>query len=450
MFAFSVRHLYLPSLLLLLLVGEGFAKPLLVEDHSEALCHWYKQGIRGATLVHVDDHDDCYSSLVRIETDPADLRQALERQGCEDLLPRTGFQVRQDSFYSVADFLSPAWQLGVVAEVWWVVAAAKPVDAEWLEDFRRRMGHRYPAEFLEGLRLEGGIVKGQLKGMPVHITGLMQLPAFDKPLLLDIDVDYFIGLYRNPLEREMLSLVGDFFAALYRVPRQFELVTIAASVNGGYTPVRFRYLADWMLAAFDDFDRLRRDGPQRAWRLQAAVEKTDYLLDRKEALRLNVELEKLLPDSGLTAYNRAWMAAGQGRADEALKWQSLAGKRDERYLLGYLELAQKFSSMKRVEEFERLLRAGLRQAPEEVAFTMELGSSLIDRQRYREAQEVFEAGIRANPGVAIPHAGLAFALQHRGQNVEARAAMAEFRRLAQPGQNTAAVYRTWERLLSQP
>ncbi len=439
-------NLLLCSLSLVFCVSQGVAQssPLLVEDHSEALCHWYKAGIRDATLVHVDDHDDFYSSLVRIPSEPSQIRAALENSRCADLQLRTSHQIQSDALYGIADFIYPAWQLGVVAEVWWVLPEKKPLDSTWLQNFTQQKAHRYPADFLSSLKLNKNRVEGLLNGMPVRMLTLQQLPAFERPVLLDIDVDYFLGFYDNPLEKQMISLVGDFFKQLFTSERDTELITISVSSNGGYTPIRFRYLADWMATAFSDLPELAKNGPPETWKLQSGFEYADYLLDRTQAAGLNNELERLLPDTGQAAYNRAWMAAQQGDVEQALKNQVLAVERDARYVLGFQELADKFQQLGKQDAVEKLLRQGLLVDPQRASLYTRLGSFLLDNGRVTEAVEIFSSGAERLPKVAILRAGLAFALIKQQKISAAAGAFAIFRQLAQPGQNTDAVLKAWK------
>ena len=77
----------------------------------------------------------------------------------------------------------------------------------------------------------------------------------------------FVALAENPVRGGMLRTAGSFFGDLTarQVPSDF--VTVAASVEAGSTPLKFRYLADYVR------DFVSRPGeiaeaPPEEWRLQ--------------------------------------------------------------------------------------------------------------------------------------------------------------------------------------
>lgn len=421
--------------------------PTVVEDHSEALCQWYRSGVNSAILLHFDAHDDFFSKLVTISASDATIRAALETQSCAELQPRVSHQIQSDALYGIADFIYPAWRLGVISEVWWVVPEEKPLSAQWLKDFLVKRKDQYPEAFLASLTLKKqGHVEGVLQQMPVRILTVQQLPAFEKPVLLDIDIDYFVEMYQTPLQREMITVVGDFLRQWHQRKIPVEQVSISVSSNGGYTPVRFRYLADWLRLAFTDLGAMAKSGPPDDWKLQSGVERADYLLDRSEAHRLNDRLAKLQSASGLPEYNRAWMAAQQGDLALAMHAQDRAVKKDRRYLLGYQELAGKFMQLGQPEAAEELLKRSIAVEPQRASTYTQLGSLLIDDGRFREAVKIFDSAIDRLPKIAVLHAGKAFALAQLGEKDAARLAFAEFSRLAQPGTNTDAVKQVWQQL----
>ena len=86
-------------------------------------------------------------------------------------------------------------------------------------------------------------------GKPLTVCSIRNLPAFNEPVLLDVDVDYLvipnIG-YRgvNMYSRLPWLWPRELVSCLAEKRVRTDLVTIAYSVEGGYTPLQWKYLGD--------------------------------------------------------------------------------------------------------------------------------------------------------------------------------------------------------------
>lgn len=222
-------------------------RALLFEEHSSVLAHWWLERVRGRTLVYLDAHLDLQyvnpHRMRRLEQcSSAEQVAALEKP--HDLWPDGRFS------YSLEDFLYPAARLGLIGRLVWV--APPHVRAGYsekaIEQLRQMDGVR--PEDLRSFRRVDGRVEGRLFGLEITVCELGQLDAVALPSdsLIDIDVDYFVAV---PGDRTWID-PAEVCARLRRLPQEGEYVTLSRSVGSGFTPLRHRFLGDYLAALFEE------------------------------------------------------------------------------------------------------------------------------------------------------------------------------------------------------
>jgi tetratricopeptide (TPR) repeat protein len=224
---------------------------LLMEDHCHAYSFWKEHGFKDGICVHVDAHLDLMDRgftpkmLEKIATvrSAEDLKQCLT----PTFLPWGGVHC--------GNYLYPALLEGVVTHLIWVVPKKMVADAGSLLDFSHEELLNWMELTLEehdSLRQDGPRVEGVLAGQRFTLCTSEHLPELDdRPVLLDIDVDYFQDsddkIWQTPgeLHREM---------GLERI----DVLTTAVSVDGGYTCLEHRYLGEVIEQVF-------AEGPDSPW-----------------------------------------------------------------------------------------------------------------------------------------------------------------------------------------
>ncbi|MBK0394992.1 UPF0489 family protein [Ramlibacter algicola] len=283
------------------------------EEHASVLPHWLAQGAQGATLVSLDAHLDLqFVEPARIDR----LRHARTPEAWRALQAAHPLDPDRRACFGIEDFLHPAAQLGLVRHLVWVapphvlrdgamgalgaLAQMEGVTPEQLESFS--MGR-------------GGWLQGRLLGLDIVAGTLAQLQGLpiEGPLLLDIDADYFVAvpgdtLWCDPLAacRQLRDWLGP-----------ARPLTVARSVGTGFLPLRHRFIADLVAAAWDE----RADLPH--WSRLAAAERDPA---QREAL-LRAELAGH-PDCAATLHA---LSLACGDPAEAQRLQVAAAGRDAAY-----------------------------------------------------------------------------------------------------------------------
>ena len=195
---------------------EGI-KTALVDDHHEAFYWWWKSKLEGATLFHVDGHDDMAQAYVerRIET-------------AEDY-----------KLLDIGNFICPAVHHNLVSSVYWLNPHAK--KERKLHYFEKREtsfsgGHELYKDHSFKYAWSTKVTK-KIKAKEIEISS-------DTPLILDIDLDAFCCHQKDtlsflPVKSEEYEGALDYeqrveqtMKILSRLPRP-DFITIASSQGNG-------------------------------------------------------------------------------------------------------------------------------------------------------------------------------------------------------------------------
>jgi tetratricopeptide (TPR) repeat protein len=121
--------------------------------------------------------------------------------------------------------------------------------SEKAPDQLRQMDGVGPDDIMSFRRVEGRI-EGRVLGLDLTVCDLGQVEAVPLPgdSVIDIDVDYFVTV---PGDRAWID-PAEAFAVLRRLPVSSDRVTLSRSVSSGFTPLRHRFLGDYLAALFEE------------------------------------------------------------------------------------------------------------------------------------------------------------------------------------------------------
>lgn len=224
------------------------------DDHYEAFPTWREAGLTGLTCIHVDAHLDVMSigfseeSLKGIAL--ARSREELEKFRGNPRLPWGGFHC--------GNYLYPALKDGTICELIWVLPPHIIAGETFVDGVRQEVQNWVDLDLAEygGLHGQDGGVVGSLSGVRFIVCTADNLPRLgqDRKIALDIDVDYFIDnaddtIWQTP--HQLRDLLGELNPVA---------LTVAYSVDGGYTPLRERFLGKVTLDVFS--------GNSQAWKAE--------------------------------------------------------------------------------------------------------------------------------------------------------------------------------------
>lgn len=205
----------------------------LIEDHDAALTIWRQKGFKNLDLVHIDAHIDFgfyrakpIDNIIRDAKTLKELKSDLEHS-----LAYQQYENDLDKQANIGNYIYPAMQEGIVRDFYWVVPGAGSIPQAAL-CMQRKLSNR-------------------LSGRRFIVCTLKNLPIFEQKVLLDIDTDFLVidSLVNanNTVDigkRKPWITPAHLVETLKGKIRQPQIITIAYSVNGGYTPMEYKHLGD--------------------------------------------------------------------------------------------------------------------------------------------------------------------------------------------------------------
>lgn len=423
----------------------------LIENHSTAYSVWHDRGVRGATLVHLDTHDDCrYVPPEKLKR----LHALTERREFDAVFRLSDmgfvnrFETAPDTFlFDLGNFIYPCIADGTVTTFYWVVPDRSPTELQ-----KRRLRTHLARVLRIGLEdfsedEGGGWFRASLLGAEVIVTQLDRLPRVEPGALLDFDIDFFAfphGMTDRHLTGRLAwdpattcRLVAD------KVPDP-QAVTVCSSVWGGYLPVMLRFIPD---ACFEFFAR------------GAYPSYADELLDVVTHLRVRFEAAPLPAPPSDNAFAPAYnhlaglMRLMHGDTAAAIAKLTEAARGRHVYRKGLADAAEALTRMNNPSGAHRVLDAldalegkptasaiaararvhvaeGNLKAADRLSLTLTewdprphhlllRGGVLTEQQRYAEAAEAYEQVLQQSPNRAIGHYNMGVVLDRRGRQKEA-------------------------------
>ncbi|OGG26943.1 hypothetical protein A2960_02240 [Candidatus Gottesmanbacteria bacterium RIFCSPLOWO2_01_FULL_39_12b] len=206
----------------------------LIEDHHMAYFLWKKNNFNNQLLVHIDAHIDFHvNQLIDVDI----------------------------SHLNVGNFIYQSAKEKIVSELYWVIPGFKDTFFKNIYSIKKTLNHinsslPQPKE-RANIVVDSGGISTKINNIKLKICTLDALPNFANPVLLDIDIDYFINkaLYEsnnisNIGHKKQWISIKKFKNIILSKVQYPKFITISYSVNGGWTPVEFRSLADKIYTIF--------------------------------------------------------------------------------------------------------------------------------------------------------------------------------------------------------
>lgn len=376
------------------------------ENHDEALRFWRESAGANRILVHVDAHHDMWW------VDPAQR-------------------------VNIANFISPALREGILREIVWVVPGRSWESSQNRRQLFHHLRRIQEAVSIPPARLEiaHDHISTTLFGKPLHICSVEGLPKFSENVLLDLDVDYLI------FPRVTYGL-GDPHPALpWRWPADLlqdldargvpsDLITIAYSVEGGYTPLRWKYLGDELEI------RLDANGPAEVVRgmdLMREAAEAAVGGDRAIAEQKYLQAAGLLPEQAAPLWHLAFLYLDAGRVPEGQTLYHRALDLDPSYRTPYNSEGLWHYWRKYWAASEREYRSTLALDPRDAFAHLGLGWLAMERSRWSEAEPELQRAIEIDPSLLDAHRALGRVFLETGKLREAVAAYEKSLKLSLSG-----------------
>jgi tetratricopeptide (TPR) repeat protein len=386
---------------------EPIERVVVMENHDAAYEVWRGARMARKTLVHIDAHHDMW-------------------------------WVARGRAMTIANFICGALTEDLVGEVFWVVP-----DQTWQTGRTRKAVRRHLRKIAAAYPGDRATVRGGqawmstvVLGKPLTVCALGSLPRIDDDVLLDIDVDYLvipIVSYDEPDVHGPLpwrwpdELVRSLGARQVRS----ELATIAYSVEGGYTPLRWKYLGDELAS------RLRRPADRatdiQGFELMRAAALAAHRGGLGEAEQNYLRARDLLPDSAAPDFHLAQLCAESDRIVDGQKFYRDALARDPSYRTAYSTAGLRYFWQRRFPDAEREHRRALQLDPHDAYAHLGLGCLAAVDKRWPEAEALLRKSVALDGRLVDGYRVLGRVLLEQGRDAEAIGAYERSLKLALSG-----------------
>lgn len=373
-----------------------------IEDHHESYWAWKKRKFQNKIILHLDAHVDFGWFEVK---EPAQiLKEAKTLSEIKNFLEKkilfSRYEKTDEKLYTIGNYLYPALRDKIAKEIYWVIPGnyeKNQEDLKGAEKLLQRLKNQDPLGFSE---IKGNkILKTKLYGHPFYVCFLEGLPKINEKVLLNIDTDFFVIESIKKATNTALVSKRDVWIWPKEVLKILKdkgvkplFTTISYSVNGGFTPLSFKYLGDEMFHLLNNLDVKQKE---LFAKLQTAysVKKSGNL---KKAIRLYENLTKKpikKPFLAAIYFQLFLLFWEKGQKKKAVFYYQKAKKLDGKYGVydnnfgpPYLLLGKKKEAKK---EFEKIVFVDPKNAE---AFAG-LGEAYLLEKNYQKAKREFEKSL---------------------------------------------------------
>lgn len=330
----------------------------MVEEAAQALTVAARTGINNAVVLHIDNSDDLWPVPTANQVEKAKLLlkrrdfEALEISG-RVLTPGT------ERLYSYINHLVMAHRLGIVKEVYWAVPSLDAFDVDDLQaimNYPVNRSNPFAANTGTKLQIELPYIKGTISDVPVTIGLLKHFQKSKSPVWVDIELDYFAELHKNPVSSSYLGLLSGFVKAYEKLGIDPHLLTITFGNTDGQLGLSERFLGLWLQELLAN-PQMIQDEPPALWTLKEEALYQDFFIQPDEALTVYGEILKQDNDNADAHNSLGTLLIELGHHEQALRSLKRAAKIDTAYEIGYLEALRELTEIKEVDVKSRFIQA---------------------------------------------------------------------------------------------
>jgi tetratricopeptide (TPR) repeat protein len=369
---------------------DAVDRVFLMENHDHAYHLWKEAGFRDRILVHIDAHHDMWWL--------DDIRSL-----------------------SIANFVCQAIKDEIVREIYWVVP-----DQTWDTSQGRTAVRRHLRDIVKSYpgnssseRWSEDSVRAEVNGRPLVVCSLQSLPTPTESVLLDIDVDY-LAVQSVSFGKE------DTYGSLpWRWPDQLvaglrerdlrtDFVTICYSIEGGYTPLQWKYLGDELRSRIRDPGDAQANVPYEQMRNAATARALGNFAAAKQEFRTIGDELGAAPHFSL-----AYLLAEEGHVDEARSSYQRGLTIDPLYRAPYSSPGVQLYLSRVYDEAEHAFQQTLQLDADDPYAHLGLSWIALARRNWTHAEAHARTALALEPNLIDAHRALAKALRKQNRFAEA-------------------------------
>jgi tetratricopeptide (TPR) repeat protein len=365
----------------------------LMENHNDALLCWRKTGQHEKILVHIDAHFD-FAWIA--DKDPQDILNAKSLADFKRIAEKNLFwnlsNKTKDKLTHIGNYIYPAIKEDIVKEFNWVVPDRLFSKRRNIIRLKNEIDSIITLNPKQGspLKLHGNHLISDLCGIKLVICTLKDLPMLEEDVLLDIDVDYFI-------DKERAWFYPDrFVKILEEKGLKSDLVTIAYSVEGGFTPIGYKFIGDHLAHMLNGCEKQDSRFDRAVSLIIQAIDARHAKL-YKDARRFLEEADGIYPDYAATYFHLSDIYYETGLKKEAHGYYQKAVTIAPSYRTSYNNKGYIFEGKLKLEKAETEYKKMLELDPFNPNPFIGLGNIYKKRKKWDDAMFNYNEALKLDP-----------------------------------------------------
>lgn len=378
----------------------------LMENHNEALGFWRKRNLKDKTLVHIDSHFD-FAWIA--DKDPAEILSLDSLDGFKKNIGKNHLWNLSgrpnEELVHIGNYIEPAIKEGIINEFYWVVPDYFCSGKMQLGRLKKEIRNTLIKSLKDTIeiKIENNSLLGRIGDIALIVCPLAGLPRLEEDILLDIDVDYFI-------RGNTLWLSPDKFVEIVKPKLRSCVITIAYSVEGGFTPIEYKFIGDYLACLLDDAKAKNNQGFKEAMEsLLKAIDAQRKELP-KDAESFLMQALTICPDYAAIHYHLSMLYSSLGLKDSSRNYYWQAISRDASYQTPYNNRGPVLESNSKLtqatQEYERMLELD----PENFNYYLRLGNIFSQKKHWDQALQNYLRALEINPQCPEAYSGLGYVL----------------------------------------
>ncbi len=403
------------------LVGrDPVGNVMMMEDHDGAYYAWKQAGFSGRILLHIDAHID-WAWIG--DKDPRALLEARSSSQVESMLAERGLwnlTARTSAeLVHIGNYIYPALKEAIVREFYWVV----PDRCMESRAEQRKLVRQFQSletinpRVMTTTTVTDHAVVAAIDDIQVTACTLSHLPRFREPILLDIDTDFLLidpwesARAGDDLWKQLPWIWPDeLVERLKEKDVRTDFVTIAYSVEGGFTPLSYKYLGDELALRLKHPELPERDRELLTHKRRAACDRRENKLDH--AIAHYEAALALAPQDASSHFNLAYLYDKRGAYELAAARYREAVQLDPTYATANNNFGPIYpwTMLERAQaEYQRILRWD----PQNLDAQYGLADLLARHERWEPAARLYRTVIELRPDHAAALRGLGYVCAKR-------------------------------------
>lgn len=252
--------------------------------------------------------------------------------------------------------IDAALRNGWLEELVWALPLRDPAQEVSLEKFTNQLSQSGLADDgeISSIALTERTFYGSLRNTAFSAAALPRLQGLRQPVIVHIDLSYFLPLYKNEVSTPLLDIVFNTLTIL----KKMHLQTLAFTFSHGHLDSQIaldvRFLGDVITYLVEDPVRLDQPIPANWQRQRDALYLGNFFKEEK-VRELYEAQEQDAPGEAWIKFNLYRSAAGFKEGIKAFNYLAEAVTLDHIYALEYLELSKRAYDLGRPDEAFRML-----------------------------------------------------------------------------------------------